>query len=301
MRASNRLVERHANTRLVGAGVAMGVALLASGCGVAEAPIVDPKGPIALAERDILLRAFAIMMIVFVPVFVMAFWFAWRYRASSGNARYEPDWMSNRLDALVWFIPALIVLSLAVHVWIYTHELDPYRRIDPSAKPLEVEVIAQDWKWLFVYPEQRIAAVNELAFPSAVPVRFKITSDTVMNSFFIPALGGQIYAMAGMRTELNLRADAPGKFVGRNTQYSGDGFADQHFTAVAMSEQDFDTWVEEVRQSPKSLDAASYAELAKPSIAHPVVYYATVEPGLFDAVIRKYRSPTTGQKTMAPR
>src|SRR5918994_4442401 len=266
MRASNRLVKQHGDVRLVEAGVAISLTLLASGCGVAEAPIIDPKGPIALAERDILFRAFAIMMIVIVPVFVMAFWFAWRYRASHKNGRYEPDWTSNRLDAIVWIIPALIVLSLGIHVWIYSHELDPYKRIDPSAKPLEVEVIAQDWKWLFVYPEQRIATVNELVFPSTVPIRLKITSDTVMNSFFIPALGGQIYAMAGMQTQLNLRADAPGRFVGRNTQYSGDGFSDQHFAAVAMSEQDFDAWVNQVRQSPKRLDAASYAGLAKPSI-----------------------------------
>lgn len=292
-------MQQNATKLIVKAVVAISLTLLASGCGVAEAPTVDPKGPIALAERDILFRAFAIMMIIIVPVFVMAFWFAWRYRASNQKARYDPEWTSNRLDAIVWMVPALIVLSLAIHVWIYSHELDPYERIDPSAKPLEVEVIAQDWKWLFLYPEQQIATVNELVFPSAVPIRLKITSDTVMNSFFIPALGGQIYAMAGMQTQLNSRADAPGRFVGRNTQYSGDGFSDQHFAAVAMSKQDFDAWMAQVRQSPDRLDAATYTELAKPSIAHPVTYYSTVEAGLFDAVIRKYRSATASHRPMA--
>jgi cytochrome o ubiquinol oxidase subunit 2 len=149
-------------------------------------------------------------------------------------------------------------------------------------------VVAQDWKWLFVYPEQGVAAVNEMAIPAGVPIRLSITSDTVMNSFFIPALGGQIYAMAGMRTEFNLRADSPGRFVGRNTQYSGDGFADQQFAAIAMSESDFDAWVARAAVSPDQLDAKAYSELAVPSIAAPVAYFSAVEPDLFVGIIRKY-------------
>ena len=149
-------------------------------------------------------------------------------------------------------------------------------------------VVAQDWKWLFIYPDEGIASVNELAFPAAVPLNLKITSDTVMNSFFLPALSGQIYAMAGMQTQLNLMAGAPGRFRGRNTQYSGDGFSDQHFDAIAMAQDDFAAWVEKVRRDGETLDAESYAELAKPSIAEPVGYYATVEPGLFEGIIRKY-------------
>lgn len=271
-----------------------GLALAVGGCSPDGASILRPNGSIGLAERDILFRAFSIMMIVVIPVFVMAALFAWRYRASNAKARYEPDWMSGKVDAVVWAIPAVIVLSLGIHVWIFTHQLDPYKAVDPATKPLEVEVVAQDWKWLFIYPEQGIAAVNELAFPSDKPLSLKITSDTVMNSFFIPGLGGQIYAMAGMQTQLNLLAAEPGRFLGRNTQYSGAGFPEQHFEAIAMSNGDFDAWVEKVRRSSERLDAAAYEKLAKPSIAHPVAYYAAVEPDLFHRIITKYDSGMVG-------
>jgi cytochrome o ubiquinol oxidase subunit 2 len=276
-----------------------GLALVVGGCNPDDASILRPNGSIGLAERDILFRAFAIMMIVVVPVFVMAALFAWRYRASNAKARYDPDWMSGKVDAVVWAVPAVIVLSLGIHVWIFTHELDPYKAVDPATKPLEVEVVAQDWKWLFIYPEQGIAAVNELAFPSKAPLSLKITSDTVMNSFFIPGLGGQIYAMAGMQTQLNLLAEEPGRFVGRNTQYSGAGFPEQKFEAIAMSEGDFDAWVEKAKQSGETLDADAYQALAKPSIDHPVAYYATVEPGLFGRIIAKYDSGMVGAAALA--
>jgi cytochrome o ubiquinol oxidase subunit 2 len=253
---------------------------------LAQAPILHPAGPVALAERDVLFRAFLIMMIVVIPVFVLTFWFAWRYRASNPHGRYQRDWNSGLVDAITWTVPALIVISVAVHVWIYTHRLDPYRPL-PGPAPLEVQVVAQDWKWLFIYPEQGVAAVNELAFPADRPLALTITSDTVMNSFFVPALGGQIYAMAGMRTRLHLAADAPGRFVGRNTQYSGDGFADQSFAAVAMPTTDFDAWVAQARQA-RRLDGAAYADLARPSEANPVAYYAEPDPGLFDAIVAKY-------------
>ena len=284
---------------VVMSSVAVGLVLLTSGCSFIEAPILNPKGPIALAERDILFRALAIMMIVVVPVFAMTFWFAWRYRASNRKARYEPDWESSKLDAGTWIVPGLIVASLGVHVWLSTHALDPYKPLQSPAKPLEIQAVAQDWKWLFVYPEQGIASVNEMAFPSNVPVSLKITSDTVMNSFFIPALAGQIYAMAGMQTRLNLSAHEPGRFVGRNTQYSGRGFADQQFAAVAMTPADFDAWVARVKASPQKLDAASYAELARPSAAHPVTYYSDVAAGLFDAIIRKYDGLLTRREAAA--
>jgi cytochrome o ubiquinol oxidase subunit 2 len=218
----------------------------------------------------------------------MTFWFSWRYRASNRRARYEPDWESSKLDVATWIVPGLIVASLGVHVWLSTHALDPYKPLQSPAKPVQIQAIAQDWKWLFVYPEQGIASVNEMAFPSTVPVSLKITSDTVMNSFFIPALAGQIYAMAGMQTRLNLSANEPGRFVGRNTQYSGRGFSDQHFAAVAKTPADFEAWVARIKASPQKLDAAAYAELARPSAAHPVTYYSDVAPGLFDAIIRKY-------------
>jgi cytochrome o ubiquinol oxidase subunit II len=289
--ATKAVMKRSPRARALLTGIAIALALLAGGCTLLDAPILNPKGPIALAERNILFRAFGIMMIVAIPVFIMTFWFAWRYRASNRKARYELDWESLTVDAVTWIVPALIVTSLGVHVWLYSHALDPYKVLPSSEKPLEVQVVAQDWKWLFIYPEQGVAAVNELAFPSKVPVRLKITSDTVMNSFFIPALVGQIYAMAGMQTQLNMLAEEPGRYRGRNTQYSGRGFAAQQFIAVAMTPADFDIWLLRASQSPQKLNAAAYAELAKPSIAHPVVLYSDVEPGLFDSIMRKYSKP----------
>jgi cytochrome o ubiquinol oxidase subunit II len=275
--------------------------LLVSGCTFANAPILSPGGPIAQTERDILFRAFLIMMIVVIPVFVMTFLFAWRYRASNPKARYDRNWFSAKVDAVVWIVPALIVIGVGVHVWIYTHSLDPYKPLDSSVKPLQVEVVAEDWKWLFIYPDEGIATVNEMAFPAQVPLSLKITSDTVMNSFFIPSLGGQIYAMAGMESRLNLLADAPGTFVGRNTQYSGRGFADQRFAAIAMSADDFAAWVARVKQSSLPLDAAAYAAIAKRSKDHPVTYYSSVEPGLFGGIISKYDSGAMGAGMAAAR
>jgi cytochrome o ubiquinol oxidase subunit 2 len=271
------------------AAIALGAAALTSGCDFRNAPVLDPKGPIALAERDLLFTALALMLIVVIPVFVMAFLFAWRYRASNTSARYTPDWAySGRIDAVIWLVPALIVASLGALLWRSTHRLDPYRAIDPVIAPLEVQVVAQDWKWLFIYPAQGIASVNQLVFPSAAPLSLKITSDTVMNSFYVPALGGQIYAMAGMETRLNLKADATGRFAGRNAQYSGAGFSDQHFQVVAASAADFEAWLAKVRQAPEKLDGATYRALAMPTRGHPVTYYSAVEPNLFGAIIAKY-------------
>jgi len=239
--------------------------------------------------------AIRFMLIVIIPVFVLAFWFAWRYRASNKKARYDPTWSySGRLDVVIWSVPALIVMALGVLSWNNTHRLDPYRPLTSSVPPLQVEAVAQDWKWLFIYPDQNIAVVNQLAFPSGTPLSLKITSDTVMNSFFIPTLGSQIFAMAGMQTRLHLLADEPGRFVGRNMQYSGAGFADQEFEAIAMSQEDFDAWVTKVSQSGEKLDPESYRALAKPSQGHPVTYYSAVEPDLFDKIIAKY------SRTQAP-
>ncbi len=259
------------------------------GCTLIRAPLLHPAGPVALAERDLLFTAVSIMLIVIVPVFVMTFLFAWRYRASGGRGRYTPNWFySRKIDAIIWLVPAAIVITLGYLLWTATHKLDPYRQLDPDIQPLEVEAIAQDWKWLFIYPEQDIAAVNELAFPSGRPLSLKITSDTVMNAFFIPALGGQIYAMAGMQTRLNLLADRPGCFRGRNMQYSGDGFPEQYFEAHALPREKFEAWVAGARKSPARLDWTAYRALAAPSADHPVSYYSGVAPSLFNSVIAKY-------------
>ena len=254
-----------------------------------DAPFLDAKGPIALAERELLLAASAVMLIVVVPVILMTLWFAWRYRASNTHTPYAPAWSySGKIDAVVWAVPALIVLSLGLLVWSYTHRLDPYKRLDPTQQALEVQAIAQDWKWLFLYPAQGIATVNELAFPSETPLSLHITSDTVMNALAIPALGGQIYAMAGMRTKLNLLADAPGRFVGRNTQYSGRGFSQQSFTAIAMTRQGFEEWVAKVKESANTLDAAAYERLARPGTLREAMRFSSYKPNLFDEIIAKY-------------
>jgi cytochrome o ubiquinol oxidase subunit 2 len=263
------------------------VPLLAGGCD--RAVILNPKGPIADAERGLLIDAFSVMMLVIVPVIVMAFLFAWRYRSSNRSARYAPTWAySARVDAVVWLAPALIVIAVGVLVWRSTHRLDPYREIASNTPPLDVQVVAQDWKWLFIYPEQGIAVVNQMAIPAGRPISLRITSDTVMNSFYVPALAGQIYAMAGMQTRLQMLADAPGRFVGRNTQYSGGGFSDQHFEVLAMTAADFDAWVAKAKQSSDKLDTATYAKLVEKSRRNPVAYYSAIEPKLFDSVIAKY-------------
>jgi cytochrome o ubiquinol oxidase subunit 2 len=270
--------------------LAAGLVLLCSGCGALTSPDLDPSGPITLAERQLLFDAVSVMMIVIVPVFVMAALFTWRYRGTNRRARYTPNFAYYwPVEILVWGAPAAIIVWLGFHLWGGTHRLDPYKMIDSRVAPLQVEAVAQDWKWLFIYPEQNIAAVNELAFPSGTPLALRITSDTVMNSFVIPALGGQIYAMAGMQTRLHLLADQPGRFMGRNVQYSGRGFADQQFHAIAMTKEDFDAWVEKVKQSGRTLDPETYKELARPSAKVPVTYYSDVQPNLFDTIIAKWR------------
>jgi cytochrome o ubiquinol oxidase subunit 2 len=263
------------------------MALLAGGCD--RMVVLNPKGPIADAERGLLIDAFSVMMLVIVPVIVMAFWFAWRYRASNRAARYEPKWAESKLvDSIVWLIPAAIVIAVAVLVWRSTHRLDPYRPIASDVPALDIQVVGQDWKWLFIYPEQGVASVNQMAIPVGRPISLRITSDTVMNSFYVPALAGQIYAMAGMQTRLQLLASQPGKFVGRNTQYSGDGFSDQFFEVLATTPAEFDAWVAKAKQSPDKLDPATYARLAVRSRNVPFTYYSTVEPKLFDSIISRY-------------
>ena len=266
--------------------------LVLSGCGWTQAPTLDVQGPIARTERNLLFAATGLMLIVIIPVFVMAFWFTWRYRVSHPKAPYTPDWnYSLRIDLIVWLVPTLIVVAISYLVWTYTHKLDPYKQLAAARAPLHVEVIAEDWKWLFLYPSQNIAIVNQLVFPSDRPLSLKITSDTVMNSFYIPGLGGQIFAMAGMRTKLNLRAWRPVTLVGRNTQYSGHGFPDQYFAVRATTEANFRVWVAQVKHSRNTLDAAAYAALTKPTGGSSITWYSSYEPGLFARVIAQYSAP----------
>ena len=271
----------------------MAAALALTGCSFGSADDFGAAGPVSGTIRELLITAAGVMLIVVIPVYLLTIGFAWRYRASNRSARYAPDWAySPRIDFVIWAVPTLIIVVLGTLVWIYTHRLDPYRPLQGEGPPLVIQAVAMDWKWLFIYPEHKVAAVNELVIPSGRPVTIALTSDTVMNAFFVPDLAGQIYAMAGMETRLNFRADRDGAYVGRNTQYSGFGFADQSFTLRAVPAQDYDDWIDLLRQSPRALDPEAYAALAAPSSKVPVAYYSAVPEDLFASVIASYRLPS---------
>ncbi|MDA8407207.1 MAG: ubiquinol oxidase subunit II [Deltaproteobacteria bacterium] len=252
--------------------------------------LFNPKGPIGESERFVIIAAIVLMLIVIIPVFIMAFWFPLKYRASNTKSTYMPKWVhSAKIDFFMWGVPIAIVTLLAILAWTRTYSLDPYKPIPSAHKPINIEVVCLDWKWLFIYPDQNIATVNQITFPVNVPVSFKITSDTVMASFFIPQLGSQIYAMAGMQTRLHLLADKPGTYAGQNQQFTGRGFADMHFKANAVSYEEFQSWVEKIRQSPEKLDLERYSKLAKPSVGYyPVTYFSSVKPDLFEYILRKF-------------
>lgn len=251
--------------------------------------LLDSKGDVGLAQRDLILICIGLMLIVVIPAIVLTFVFAWRYRAGNHNARYMPDWAhSTKVEVVVWGVPLIIIAVLAVIVWKSTHALDPYKPLDIPGEPLHVEVIATDWKWVFVYPDLGIATVNQLNFPAKRQLAFDITSNSTMNTFFIPQLGGQIYAMAGMRTQLHLVANETGQFRGMSGNYSGHGFSNMKFTATAMTDTQFDNWVAEVRTSPDQLSFDEFKRLAAPSRKAPVRHFATVEPLLFKKVIDQF-------------
>jgi len=261
--------------------IAVIAATALSGC---NAGIFDPHGPIGAADRLILVDSLAIMMVIGLPTILATLVFAWWFRASNRLARYRPTWVySGRLEVIVWVIPALVVLFLGGIAWIGSHDLDPYQRLDSGKPPLEVEVVSMDWKWLFIYPDQGIASVNELVVPAARPVHFRLTSATVMNSFFIPQLGSQIYTMPGMITELNLIADQPGTYRGLSAQFSGDGFSDMKFDVHAVPDRDFTSWVA-AAESGGPLDLNAYKTLLKPGTEPVPHVYNGVASKLFDAV-----------------
>jgi cytochrome o ubiquinol oxidase subunit 2 len=263
---------------------ALCVATLLASC--EPAGILDPRGPIAAAERLLLINTTAIMLVVVVPVILATLAFAWWYRSSNPRAGRSPDLRyEGRMEFVIWSIPALTVMLLGGVVWISSHELDPRAPIPANGDPLRVDVVALDWKWLFIYPNQGIAAVNQLVIPAGTPVNFRLTSATVMNSFFIPQLGSQIYTMGGMTTHLNLIADAPGEFPGLSANYSGDGFPEMRFIAKAVPAGDFEAWVAQVRGAGSPLNDAGYAELAKPSRAVPPKTYGSVAPQLFERIV----------------
>src|SRR5882672_7538450 len=255
--------------------VVVSAALFVASC--RPAGVLDPQGPIASAERLLLINSTAIMLVVVVPVIVATLAFAWWYRASNPRAVRSLDVAyEGRIEFVTWSIPALIVILLGGVTWIGSHQLDPRAPIAARSPPLRVDVVALDWKWLFIYPDQGIAAVNQLVVPAGTPVKFRLTSATVMNSFFIPQLGSQIYAMGGMTTHLNLLADGSGEYPGFSANFSGDGFSWMRFVVKAVPAGDFDSWVAEARRTGSTLDDAGYAELAKASQAVPPTTYRSV-------------------------
>jgi len=254
----------------------------------AQTGVLDPQGPVASAERLLLINSTAIMLVVIVPVILGTVAFAWWYRASNARARRSEELAyEGRIDFVVWSIPALVVILLSGVTWIGSHQLDPRAPIAANVKPLEVDVASLDWKWLFIYPDQGIAALNQLVIPAGTPVNFRLTSASVMNSFLVPQLGSQIYTMPGMTTRLNLLADRPGEFPGISANFSGDGFADMHFIVKAVPADAFDAWVTAVRGSGSVLDLPGYAELAKPSQAVPPTTYRSVDPKLFERILEE--------------
>jgi cytochrome o ubiquinol oxidase subunit 2 len=269
-------------------------AVAMSGCGL-DTGVLAPKGPIAAAERLLLINSTAIMLVVVVPVLLATLAFAWWYRSSNPRASRSPDSAyEGRIEFVVWSIPALTVILLGGVIWIGSHQLDPRAPIAADADPLRVEVVALDWKWLFIYPDQGIAAVNQLVVPVGAPIQFRLTSATVMNSFFVPQLGTQIYTMGGMTTHLNLLADEPGQYPGFSANFSGDGFARMRFVVEAVPASDFNAWVAQVRGAGSALDEAAYAELAKRSQAVPPTTYRAVAPQLFERIVEQTKSGAEG-------
>jgi cytochrome o ubiquinol oxidase subunit 2 len=271
------------------------VSLLLTGC---EGGVLDPHGPVGKAERVILYDSTVIMLAVIIPVILLTLAFAWWFRARNSRARYRPDWeYSGRIEMIIWSIPALVILFLGGIAWTGSHDLEPSVPLNQSTAPLDIEVISLDWRWLFIYPHEGIASLNRLVVPAGVPLRFRLTSTTVMNSFFVPQLGSQIYAMPNMVTQLNLEADEPGTFEGLSAMFSGDGFSDMRFDLVSTDKEAFKNWVNTTKTQGGVLDANTFEQLSKPAWANGVQTYAQVSEGLFDRVSSSMAavSPQRGQ------
>lgn len=273
-------------------------ASLLSGCHLV---LLHPAGNVARQQSDLMIASVIIMSLIIVPVLVAVFVIAWRYRASNKDAKYEPDWdHSTQLELVVWAAPLLIIIVLGAMTWIGTHQLDPYRSLThigkgrpvaADVKPLEVEVVSLNWKWLFFYPQYGIATVNELAAPVDRPIHFKLTSTETMNSFFIPTLAGQIYTMPGMQTVLHAVINQPGDFAGFSSNYSGHGFTDMRFRFHGLSEQNFSQWVANVRSDGGDLDTQTFDQLNLPSRAEPVHHYAHFDADLFHRILNQCVDP----------
>lgn len=257
--------------------------------------VLQPKGVIAVQQRDLLVMTLGLSLVVVIPVFFMLFLFAWRYREGNHKARYTPDWHENKwLEVLWWGIPCAIIGVLGTIAWQSSHALDPFRPLDSSVTPVRVQVVALQWRWLFIYPDYGVATTGDLRFPEKTPINFEITSDAPMNSFWIPSLGGQVYAMSGMSTQLHLMADGVGEYKGSSVNISGEGYADMAFTATSLHQADFDAWAKNVKATGGILDQARYAGLAVPTKKAPPQYFALADQDLYTGIIMKYMAPATG-------
>jgi cytochrome o ubiquinol oxidase subunit 2 len=294
---ASRLSRRHLSPRPV-AVLALALPLVLSLTACTNEGVLAPRGPVAAANRMIMFNSLVIMLAIVVPTIIAALAFAWWFRAGNGRAHYDPDFVySGRVEAIVWGIPLLTIVFLSGLIWIGSHELDPYRRLEPDGQqPLEVQVVSLDWKWLFIYPDQGVATLNQLVVPVGRPVHFTLTSASVMNTFFVPQLGSQIYTMNGMATQLSLQADEPGTYRGQSSHFSGDGFAKMVFPVRAVAPEEFTRWATQARGAGQKLDRAAYANLARQSEGDPPVTFGAVEPGLFDAIVRRQIPPAEGPR-----
>jgi cytochrome o ubiquinol oxidase subunit 2 len=257
--------------------------------------VLFPKGLIGLEQRNLLLIIQALMLLVIIPVYVLTFIFSWHYRADNKKATYDPDLVDHKMAEIVWWgLPIVMTAIVAVITWVKTYELDPYKSIASDKKEMKIQVVALQWKWLFIYPEENIATVNFIQIPIDTPVRFEITADAPMNSFWIPQLGGQIYAMPAMVTQLNLIANEPGDFRGVSANISGEGFSGMTFITRASSEEEYKTWIKEAKASTLKLDSAEYEKIVKPSRNSPVEIYQLTDPHLFHQIVMKFMEPQKG-------
>lgn len=254
--------------------------------------VLFPKGIIALEERNLLFLIQIIMLFIIIPVYILTFIFSWKYSAQNPKGKYDPDLVDSKIAEYIWWgVPCLATLFIAWITWIKTHELDPFKPLQAKNPPMTIQVVALQWKWLFIYPEEQIASVNFVQFPKETPIRFEITADAPMNSFWIPHLGGQIYAMPSMKTELNLIAGSVGDFRGSSANISGEGFAGMYFTTRASTKDEYKQWIKEAKQSVKVLNQDTYANLAVPSQYNPVEIFRLQEQNIFEQIIHKYMYP----------
>lgn len=261
--------------------------------------VLNTQGLIANKQRDLILFTVILSLVVVVPVFALLAVIAWRFRASNTKAKYRPEWdHSHALEFIWWGLPFFIIVILSVVIWTSSHALDPYKPLESDKKPVIVQVVALQWKWLFIYPELGVASVNEVNFPIDTPVNFKITADAPMNSFWIPSLGGQVYAMSGMSTKLHLMAENVGDYKGVSANISGKGFAGMKFVAHAQTDKGFDAWLRSAKQSDKKLSEATYEELVKPTENVPVATYVLAEPDLYDTIVNKYMGHSAQEHSM---